>query len=144
MALHEKSHQTRRARPLPRCCPSAETHKSLCVLHVLHAGSSGPTWLPGTPGPREGGEPETKPLAPVLLSPAHSASVPSMVGASSQLWREGKGRGGGVVRAPFTTLTSDTEGHLIAHWEETLGTNTVSAAPHLCRANTSRVCKQWS
>lgn len=100
-----QSHQTQRARPLPRCCTSAEKHKSLCVFHVLHAGSSGPTWLPGTPGPLEGGEPETKPLASVLLSPAHSASVPSMVGASSQLWREGRGGGSSDLHSQHSPLT---------------------------------------
>lgn len=72
----------------------AEKCKSLCVFHALHAGSHSPTWLPGTLGLLEGGEPETKPLASALLSPAHSASVPSMGGVSSQLWREGRGGSG--------------------------------------------------
>lgn len=76
----------------------AEEYKSLCVFGALHAGSNSLTWLPGTLGLLEGGEPETKPLASVLLSPAHSASVPSMGGVSSQLWR------GGEKRVPTTSI----------------------------------------
>lgn len=79
----------------------AEEYKSLCVFGALHAGSNSLTWLPGTLGLLEGGEPETKPLASALLSPAHSASVPSMGGVSSQLWREGRG---GEERVSTTSI----------------------------------------
>ena len=85
---------------MPRCCTSAEEYKRLCAFFSLHAGSSSQTWLPGIPGLLEGSEPETKPLAPFLLSPEHSASVLSMGGVSSQLWRGSHGLHS--LRSPLT------------------------------------------
>lgn len=86
----------------------AEEYKSLCVFGALHAGSNSLTWLPGTLGLLEGGEPETKPLASALLSPAHSASVPSMGGVSSQLWREGRrGAGSYDLHSQHSPLTQN-------------------------------------
>ena len=84
----------------PPCCTSAEEYKRLCALFSQRAGSNSQTRLPGIPGLHEGSEPETKPLAPVLLSPRHSASALSMGGVSSQLQRGS--RGPHSPRSPLT------------------------------------------
>lgn len=99
----------------PRCCTSAEEYKRLCALLSLHAGSSSQTWLPGIPGLLEGSEAETKPLAPVLLSPG--AFCLSALNGGSLLPAVA-----GVPRPPFTALTSDTERPFAAHWEKTHNT----------------------
>lgn len=73
---------------------------SAFVFSSLHAGPNSQTWLPGILGLLEGSEPETKPVAPVLLDPAYSDSVLSMGGVSSQLWR-----GSHDLHSPRSPLT---------------------------------------
>lgn len=84
----------------PWCCTSAEEYKRLCAFFSLHAGSNSQTWLPGILRLLEGSEPETKPLAPILLGLEHSASVLSMGGVSSLLRRGSHGLHS--LRSPLT------------------------------------------